>query len=121
MTHKTPFIVVELGVDTDRFMLYIYAAVAENDRRMIGRRTKEALAAKKAQGVSLGGANAGTMRTQAEARKRADELRTFLTELSALSVRAIAAELNKRKVPTPTSGQWSAVTVTRVQRRSAKD
>jgi hypothetical protein len=59
--HKTPFIVVELGVDTDRFMLYIYTAVAENDRRMIGRRTKEALAAKKAQGVSLGGANAGTM------------------------------------------------------------
>src|SRR5262245_48935741 len=29
MQHKTPFIVAELGADTDPFMLHIYAALAE--------------------------------------------------------------------------------------------
>jgi DNA invertase Pin-like site-specific DNA recombinase len=121
MTHKTPFIVADLGVDTDPFMLHIYAAVAEKERRMIGRRTKEALAAKKAQGIALGGANAGTARTKAEAKQRAEGLRTVLTELSGLSARSIATELNKRKVATPAGGLWYAATVIRVQRRLAAD
>jgi DNA invertase Pin-like site-specific DNA recombinase len=59
MTHKTPFIVAELGAGADPFMLHTYAALAENERAMISRRTKDALAAKKAQGVKLGGLNAG--------------------------------------------------------------
>jgi hypothetical protein len=29
MQHRTPFIVAELGADTDPFMLHIYAALAE--------------------------------------------------------------------------------------------
>jgi DNA invertase Pin-like site-specific DNA recombinase len=44
MTHKTPFIVAELGADADPFMLHIYAALAEKERRMISERTKQALA-----------------------------------------------------------------------------
>lgn len=119
MAHKTPFIVTELGRNVDPFMLHIHAAVAEQERRRISERTKDALAAKKAQGVSLGGANAGTMRTQAEAMERAESLRSVLNELSGLSGRKIAAELNRRGVPTPSGGQWSAVTVIRVQRRLA--
>jgi phage FluMu protein Com len=35
MTHKTPFIVAELGADADPFMLHIYAALAEKERRYI--------------------------------------------------------------------------------------
>jgi DNA invertase Pin-like site-specific DNA recombinase len=58
MTHKTPFIVAELGADADPFMLHLYAALAEKERAMISRRTKDALAAKKAQGVTLGGLRA---------------------------------------------------------------
>jgi DNA invertase Pin-like site-specific DNA recombinase len=118
MAHKTPFIVTELGRNVDPFMLHIHAAVAEQERRRISERTKDALAAKKAQGVSLGGVNAGTMRTQAEAEQRADALRQVFQELTGLrSARAIAAELNKRKVATPNGGPWSAVTVIRIQRR----
>lgn len=45
VTHKTPFIVAELGADADPFMLHLYAALAEKERAMISRRTKDALAA----------------------------------------------------------------------------
>jgi len=117
MTHRTPFIVAELGADADPFMLHLSAALAEKERRLISQRTRDALAAKKAQGVQLGGINAGSIRTRDEARARAEELRPVLTELAGQSARAIAAELNRRNVPTPNGGPWHAVQVIRVLRR----
>jgi len=54
MAQRVPFIVVELGADADPFMLHLYAALAEKERRLIGERTKSALAARKAQGARLG-------------------------------------------------------------------
>jgi DNA invertase Pin-like site-specific DNA recombinase len=119
MTHRTPFIVAELGADADPFMLHLYAALAEKERRVISQRTRDALAAKKAQGVKLGGLNAKGVANRDEAKARAEDLRPILAELSGLSANAIAAELNKRNVPTPTGSPWSAVTVIRVQRRLA--
>jgi DNA invertase Pin-like site-specific DNA recombinase len=44
MTKRVPFICADLGRDTDPFMLHIYAAFAEKERRMISIRTKEGLA-----------------------------------------------------------------------------
>ena len=117
MTHRTPFIVAELGADCDPFMLHLYAALAEKERRLISQRTKDALAAKKAQGVKLGGLNAKGVRNQAEAKERAEALRPILAELAGQSTRAIAAELNRRAMPTPNGGPWSSMTVIRVQRR----
>jgi DNA invertase Pin-like site-specific DNA recombinase len=40
MAQRVPFIVTELGADTDPFMLHIYAALAEKERRVIGERTR---------------------------------------------------------------------------------
>ncbi len=117
MSHKTPFIVAELGADADPFMLHLYAALAEKERRLISERTKAALAAKKAQGVRLGGLNTGVIKARDEARERAEVLRPLFAELAGKSARAIAAELNERKVPTPSGGPWYATTVIRVQRR----
>ena len=117
MSHKTPFIVTELGADADPFMLHIYAALAEKERAMISRRTKDALAIRKAQGRKLGGLNAGGIRNRDEARERAEQLRPVLAELAGLSARAIAAELNARKIATPAGGKWHAVTVARVVAR----
>jgi DNA invertase Pin-like site-specific DNA recombinase len=54
VAQRVPFIVAELGRDADPFMLHLYAALAEKERRLISERTKSALAAKKAQGASLG-------------------------------------------------------------------
>src|SRR3954451_6699054 len=54
MAQRVPFIVAELGRDADPFMLHLYAALAEKERRLISERTKAALSAKKAAGASLG-------------------------------------------------------------------
>src|SRR6188508_1247718 len=55
MAQRVPFIVAELGVDADPFMLHLYAALAEKERRLISERTKAALAARKGrQGAQLG-------------------------------------------------------------------
>jgi DNA invertase Pin-like site-specific DNA recombinase len=117
MSHKTPFIVAELGADADPFMLHIYAALNEKVRRDIGERTKAALAAKKAQGFALGGLNAGGIKNRDEAKERAEQLRPIFAELAGLSTRKIAAELNARGIATPAGGRWHAVTVKRVMSR----
>src|SRR4051794_30599778 len=54
MAQRVPFIVAELGVDADPFMLHLYAALAEKERRLIAERTRSALAARKAKGLKLG-------------------------------------------------------------------
>ena len=118
MTHRTPFIVAELGADTDPFMLHLYAALAEKERRLISQRTRDALAAAKARGVKLGGLNAKGVRNREEARARAEALRPLLAELSGMSARAIAAELNTRGIATPRGSRWHTETVIRVQRRA---
>src|SRR5262245_33952823 len=106
MKHGVPFIVAELGADADPFMLHLYAALAEKERRMISARTRDALAAAKARGVKLGGTNAKSLAFQAEAAERAEALRSVMRELSNLSARAAAEELNRRMVATPKGGSW---------------
>src|SRR3979411_1662500 len=74
MAQRVPFIVAELGRDADPFMLHLYAALAEKERRMISERTKAALAAKKATGAALGNphnlAQAGNLGRAPDRRRR---------------------------------------------------
>jgi DNA invertase Pin-like site-specific DNA recombinase len=118
MKHKIPFIVAELGADTDPFMLHLYAAFAEKERRLISERTKAALAMRKAAGKAHGGGlNEKGMANKAEAKERAEELRPVFEELAGCSAREIARTLNERKIATPSGAPWSAVTVLRVRSR----
>ena len=121
MSRKVPFLCADLGTDTDPFMLHIYAAFAEKERRMISIRTKEGLARAKARGVKLGGTNAQSLLEAKQARERAEALRPVITKLSGegMSMTAIAAVLNKRKVATPKGGRWHSQTVKRLVERLA--
>jgi hypothetical protein len=117
MKHRVPFIVAELGADTDPFPLHIYAALAEKERTLISRRTKDALAAAKARGVIIGGLRDKGIELQAEALERAEALRPVFAELAGLSHRAAAKALNERGIKTATGKAWTAVQVIRVRER----
>jgi DNA invertase Pin-like site-specific DNA recombinase len=117
MKHRVPFIVTELGADTDPFLLHLYAALAEKERKMIGERTKAAMAAAKARGVQIGGLRSKGIELAAEARQRAESLRSVFEGLSSKSARQAAKELNERGIDTPAGGKWHAATVIRVRRR----
>jgi DNA invertase Pin-like site-specific DNA recombinase len=119
MKHKVRFIVAELGPEVDSFMLHIYAAVAEKERKLISERTKAALSAKKAQGVKLGGSTWKSAENQQAAIERAKSLKPHLDDLAGMSLREQARELNERKIATPSGRPWSAVTVARVRERLA--
>jgi DNA invertase Pin-like site-specific DNA recombinase len=120
MLHKVAFITVELGADTDPFLLHLFAALAERERRIIGERTRVALAAAKARGKKLGGANAKSAENARAALERAEALRPVLAELVSLSARAAAAILNERGIATPAGARWHATTVNRVRERLAR-
>ena len=117
MKHRVPFVVTELGADTDPFLLHIYAALAEKERALISRRTKDALASAKARGVRLGGRRAQSDENQRAAAERAEALRPVFAELSGLSARKAAEELNRRDIPTAAEGKWHAAQVIRVRER----
>jgi DNA invertase Pin-like site-specific DNA recombinase len=54
MAHKVRFLVAELGPDVDPLVLHLFAALAEKERALISTRTRQALSAATACGVTLG-------------------------------------------------------------------
>jgi DNA invertase Pin-like site-specific DNA recombinase len=119
MAQRVPFIVCDLGPNADPFMLHIYAALAEQERRMISSRTKVALAAAKQRGVRLGSPTTPAKNRDASV-AFAETMRAELADLRHLSSRKIAQALNARGLETATGGQWSSKTVIRlIERLSA--
>lgn len=121
MVQRVPFLVAELGADVDPFMLRIYAALAEKERRMISERTRAALAARKRQGARLGNSTnlaeagaTGAARTAEGARRFVKNVAPVIREIRAsgvASLRGIAAALNARGVRTARGGRWAATQV----------
>jgi DNA invertase Pin-like site-specific DNA recombinase len=129
----------------NRLTVHILAAVAEHEREMISKRTKDALAAAKARGVKLGGVRpkhvekwgergnlpavgdkgreiSRTVRI-AKAHDRLSLVAPIVRELRAsglTSLRQIAAALNERGIPTPRGAEWQAPQVKRVLERIAQ-
>src|SRR3979490_2982085 len=106
MAQRVPFIVAELGRDADPFMLHLYAALAEKERRLISERTTAALQAKKAGGAKLGNPTnlcvAGSIGRLVQAQV-ADEFATHLSPVvqaiqnaGAATLSEIASALNAR-------------------------
>ena len=131
MAHHVQFVVAELGPDVDPFILHLYAALAEKERSIIGGRTKAALAAAKARGVTLGNPRlaearqsahkAAAVANEAAADHYAATVLPIIKQIKragAQTLREIAAALNERGVQTARGGQWYATTVSNVLART---
>lgn len=126
MAHKVPFLVAELGADVEPFLLHLYAALAEKERALISSRTKAALAAAKARGVTLGNPHLSEARAVANARHKAGA-DTFAALVApavqeakaagATTLRQLADALNGRGIATARGGRWEAQTVANVLKR----
>lgn len=110
--------------NADVFQLHIYAALAEQEREFISRRTKAALASAKARGVKLGGFREGALEaSHAVSIARADKFAQDVGP-TVLAFRAqgkspsqIAAELERAGWPRPQGGRWSDMAVRRLLKR----
>ncbi len=128
----------------NRLTVGIMAMVADEERRMISRRTKDALAAAKARGVKLGGIRSKhverwgergnlpalgdkpreisqEIRIRKAATRRAD-LEPILADIRASGVTSlgqIAKALNERGIRTPRGAKWQGVQVKRVLGQSS--
>ena len=119
MESGVEFIAVDMP-SANRLTLHILAAVAEHEREMISERTRAALAEARARGVKLGNptpnlpaATAARLARMAKARATVAPLIERLRG-QGLSLRAIAADLNERRIPTATGRQWHASSVRNV-------
>lgn len=126
MAERVPFISAELGPDADPFMLHLYAALAEKERALISRRTKDALAAARIRGTRLGNPRIAEAREKArqQVSNKADHfarnVAPVIREIRATGAntfRAIASALNARGVPTARGGRWEAATVRNIEMR----
>ena len=121
MAQRVPFIVAELGSDADPFMLHLYAALAEKERRMIGERTRAALSARKAQGARLGNrrnpSEAAALGRQMQVEKADGFAANIVPVIDAIrasgieSLAGIADALNARGIPSARGSRWHVSTV----------
>jgi DNA invertase Pin-like site-specific DNA recombinase len=124
MAQRVPFVVADLGPDADPFMLHIYAALAEKERRLISERTRSALASKKAKGAALGNPRnlieagiLGRRVQQNEALRFARNILPVIRSIQssgATSMVSIANELNIRNVRTARGRHWHSSSVSNV-------
>ncbi|KJC55618.1 resolvase [Bradyrhizobium sp. LTSP849] len=120
MAHRVPFVVAELGADVDPFVLHLFAAIAEKEVKMTSNRTKQALAAAKARGITLGNprlhmARKGAVEAvKAEADRYAANVLPIIREAQkagASTFRQIAEALNARGIATARGGAWHPMSV----------
>jgi DNA invertase Pin-like site-specific DNA recombinase len=119
--------------EASRFILHVMAAVAEQEARAIGDRTRAALQAAKARGVMLGAANVACRNLNREARHRgarrtAEAAAASYAEVApvarqlretGLSLQAIASALEARGLVTRRGRRWNPVQVSRVLKSTA--
>jgi DNA invertase Pin-like site-specific DNA recombinase len=109
-------VALDLGVDTTtpsgEMLANVLAVFAQFERRLIGQRTRDALAVRRSQGVVLGRPVTLTDAAEEEIRRLKEQGK---------SLRHIATEMNSRQVPTAQGGRsWHASTVRSVLQRLSR-
>ncbi len=109
----------------DKFQLHIYAALAEQERDFISKRTKAAMAEAKLRGQVFGGrrpeADARHAAVRESADRHAQKVIGVIQPMRAAgsTLQDIADQLNEIGIPTARGGQWHPSTVMRVIQRVA--
>jgi DNA invertase Pin-like site-specific DNA recombinase len=111
-------------------MLHLYGTLAEKERRLISERTRVALAAKKAQGATLGNprnidhaGRVGRRAQQAEADRFATNVMPIIRSIQSagpVGMVSIAEQLNNRGIRTQRGGRWHVSSVANLLARSNK-
>ena len=132
MESGVPFLSVD-HPNAKPFELHIFAALGQEELRLISERTRAALAAAKARGQKLGWAMPGREQEQAEASRNgvasniaiadqfAENVIPIIREIQKAGVttlHGIAAALDARGVRTARGGRWHAATVRSILLRS---
>jgi DNA invertase Pin-like site-specific DNA recombinase len=130
MAQRVPFIVAELGRDCDPFMLHLYAALAEKERRLIAERTKAALAAKKAAGAKLGNPRNAAQAAELGRTVQVTAADAFVAGLMPVidairktgvtTLQAMTQALNQRGIRSARGGRWYASSVANLLARATK-
>jgi DNA invertase Pin-like site-specific DNA recombinase len=129
MAQRVPFIVAELGRDADPFMLHLYAALAEKERRLISERTRAALAAKRANGAKLGNPSvvaAGSLGRGAQTTAADEFVAGLMPVVEAIrstgstTLEAITQALNQRGIRSARGGKWHVSSVSNLLVRASK-
>jgi DNA invertase Pin-like site-specific DNA recombinase len=129
MSKRVRFVVTELGEEVEPFVLHIFAAMCERERFAISVRTRDALAAAKSRGITLGGPKLDQARVKAQAAvqaiadKNAANVLPIIDAIKktgATSLHQIADALNARGVSTPRGGSWHAKSVANLLARSSR-
>lgn len=120
MESGVDFVAVDMPT-ADRFMLHVYAAMAEEEGRRISQRTRAALQAAKARGAELGKhGKVLAEKNKAKAVVFALTLKPIIEEIRAeghTTVQAITDALNKRSIPSREGGQWHLASTSLMLRR----
>lgn len=115
--------------DANRMMLQLLSIFAEYEREMISKRTRDALAARKARGFALGqpgnllrGTSPAPTINRAKAQAEAERMRPIIAQLKQegfTAVRNLCQELNRRGYVTPRGMAWHPTSVVRLLARLA--
>ena len=117
MESKIDFVIADMP-EANALTIHLLSAVAEYERELISKRTKEALAAAKRRGVKL-----GNPKLKTDNSKRKEQAQAFAIKLKptiqayreqGMSQRKIVEELNNVGIAAPRGGEWGLIQVQRV-------
>ena len=107
----TPDLLIAESPNMSQMEIYLKAMISEEERRMIGERTRAALAERKKQGVVLGAT--GRKAAASKAREKTAEAIAYAVELrkKGHSYQAIADQMNADGFTTSRGGMWYAASI----------